>query len=202
MKSSVFSEGATGRDIIDEVVIKNQSRNQAMFDTCKDMPPYFGQTNIGEKKVSLSPIKRRDKFGKKKLIIDIIEGVNNLALKDSEASVILTGEDGGTYQVKTHPVIIKFIKTCLACSYNINEDFSRVLSDFAKEVIEHCDNLSLPISYYPANKTQKVLVNELNDYLKELCDENGITYSEVITSKGSKRSRSMKDAIKNIGDNK
>ncbi len=200
MRSNRFAPGSTGHDIIDDVALKNQDRNTDLFLMCKDMPPYFGQTNIGEEKVTLTPIKRRGKLGNLKLVADVVEGVRNLTLKDTPASITLVEEGGGTRRVPVHPEIVKFVKTCTVCSYNANSDFCDVLTFFVHEVTGNCEHLILPIDYHAANKTQKVLTKELNEFLKELCDENGIEYGEVLPTKKTKRANPMMETVSRIGE--
>ncbi len=202
MKSDRFAPGSTGRDIIDETALRYQDRNIELFNTCKDMPPYFGKVNIGEERTALTPVKSRGKLGRQKLIADVIEGTRNLALKDTPAYVLLVGANKSTRKVYVNPVLIKFIKTCVVCSYNSNSDFSDVLTFFVHEVTGHCDDLVLPIDYHSANKTQKIVAKELNEFLKELCDENGIKYGEVVQVKRAKKSNTMAETVRRIGENK
>ena len=187
--SDRFKEGSTGHDIIDSVVVKNQGRNMDVFMSAQDYPPYFGAVNVGEHKLKLSPIRGRNKLGKQLLIQDIVEGVKNFKLDAGEAKVSLVKDGVISESVVVHPVLIKLIKTCVASSYNPNEDYSLVVSEFVNTLLTNVGNLNLPLQLPENNKTQKIVALELNNYLKDLCNENDIPYHVIIESKQVKKKR-------------
>lgn len=187
--SDRFKEGSTGHDIIDSVVVKNQGRNMDVFMSAQDYPPYFGAVNVGEHKLKLSPIRGRSKLGKQLLIQDIVEGVKNFKLDTGEAKVSLVKDGVIAESTVVHPVLIKLIKTCVASSYNPNEDYSVVISEFVISLLNSIGNLNLPLQLPENNKTQKIVSLELNNYLKDLCDENDIPYHVVIESKPAKKKK-------------
>ena len=187
--SDRFNEGSTGHDIIDSVVVKNQGRNMDVFMSAQDYPPYFGAVNVGEHKLKLSPIRGRSKLGKQLLIQDIVEGVKNFKLDTGEAKVSLVKDGVIAESTVVHPVLIKLIKTCVAASYNPNEDYSVVISEFVISLLNSIGNLNLPLQLPENNKTQKIVSLELNNYLKDLCDENDIPYHVVIESKPAKKKK-------------
>lgn len=187
--SDRFNEGSTGHDIIDSVVVKNQGRNMDVFMSAQDYPPYFGAVNVGEHKLKLSPIRGRSKLGKQLLIQDIVEGVKNFKLDTGEAKVSLVKDGVIAESTVVHPVLIKLIKTCIASSYNPNEDYSVVISEFVISLLNSIGNLNLPLQLPENNKTQKIVSLELNNYLKDLCDENDIPYHVVIESKPAKKKK-------------
>lgn len=187
--SDRFNEGSTGHDIIDSVVVKNQGRNMDVFMSAQDYPPYFGAVNVGEHKLKLSPIRGRSKLGKQLLIQDIVEGVKNFKLDTGEAKVSLVKDGVIAESTVVHPVLIKLIKTCVASSYNPNEDYSVVISEFVISLLNSIGNLNLPLQLPENNKTQKIVSLELNNYLKDLCDENDIPYHVVIESKPAKKKK-------------
>ena len=187
--SDRFKEGSTGHDIIDSVVVKNQGRNMDVFMSAQDYPPYFGAVNVGEHKLKLSPIHGRSKLGKQLLIQDIVEGVKNFKLDTGEAKVSLVKDGVIAESTVVHPVLIKLIKTCVASSYNPNEDYSVVVSEFVTSLLNSIGNLNLPLQLPENNKTQKIVSLELNNYLKDLCDENDIPYHVVIESKPAKKKK-------------
>lgn len=187
--SDRFKEGSTGHDIIDSVVVKNQGRNMDVFMSAQDYPPYFGAVNVGEHKLKLSPIRGRSKLGKQLLIQDIVEGVKNFKLDAGEAKVSLVKDGVIAESTVVHPVLIKLIKTCVAVSYNPNEDYSVVISEFVISLLNSIGNLNLPLQLPENNKTQKIVSLELNNYLKDLCDENDIPYHVVIESKPAKKKK-------------
>lgn len=187
--SDRFQEGSTGHDIIDSVVVKNQGRAMDVFMSAQDYPPYFGAVNTGEHKLKLSPIRGRNKLGKQLLIQDIVEGVKNFKLDAGEAKVSLVKDGVIAESTVVHPVLIKLIKTCVAASYNPNEDYSIVVSEFVKLLLDNVGNLNLPLQLPENNKTQKIVSLELNNYLKDLCNENDIPYHVVIDSKPVKKKK-------------
>lgn len=187
--SDRFQEGSTGHDIIDSVVVKNQGRAMDVFMSAQDYPPYFGAVNTGEHKLKLSPIRGRNKLGKQLLIQDIVEGVKNFKLDAGEAKVSLVKDGVIAESTVVHPVLIKLIKTCVAASYNPNEDYSIVVSEFVKLLLDNVGNLNLPLQLPENNKTQKIVSLELNNYLKDLCNENDIPYHVIIDSKPAKKKK-------------
>lgn len=190
MSKKKMSANATGRDIIDEVVTENASRNQKVFDDAVNYPPYFGSVNIGETKTQLTPIKNRTKLGKQPLISDIIEGTKNFKLDAGTAKVSLVEAGVVDKSIEVNPTIIKLIKTCVACSYSPNEDYSIVVTAFIHSLIGMLENINLPISLPADNKTQKIIGKELNDFLQSICDKEGIKYFEVLDTPKKKRGKS------------
>lgn len=184
-----FQEGTTGHDIIDSVVVRNQGRNMDVFRSAQDYPPYFGPVNIGEHRLKLTHIHGRNKLGKQLLIQDIIEGVRNFKLDAGEAKVSLVKDGVISESTVVHPILIKLIKTCVAASYNPNEDYSIVVSEFVTALLNSVGNLNLPLQLPENNKTQKIVALELNNYLKDLCNENSIPYHVVIESKPTKKKK-------------
>lgn len=184
-----FQEGSTGHDIIDSVVVRNQGRAVDVFRSAQDYPPYFGPVNIGEHRLKLTHIHGRNKLGKQLLIQDIIEGVRNFKLDAGEAKVSLVKDGVISESTAVHPVLIKLIKTCVATSYNPNEDYSIVVSEFVTMLLNSVGNLNLPLQLPENNKTQKIVALELNNYLKDLCNENDIPYHVVIESKTVKKKK-------------
>lgn len=184
-----FQEGSTGHDIIDSVVVRNQGRAMDVFKSAQDYPPYFGPVNIGEHRLKLTHIHGRNKLGKQLLIQDIIEGVRNFKLDAGEAKVSLVKDGVISESTVVHPVLIKLIKTCVAASYNPNEDYSIVVSEFVTTLLNSVGNLNLPLQLPENNKTQKIVALELNNYLKDLCNENDIPYHVVIESKPKRKKK-------------
>lgn len=187
------------RDIIDTIVVKNKERNLTVFDNAKDLPPYFGSVKCEEKKMKLTPIKGRKKLGKLTLISDIVESVKNFQLDEGEGKIVkVVNEESAPVTIVVNVDLIKLIKVCAAASYSPVEDYSIVLTEFVKELLGTADSLNLPIHLPTSNKTQKIIGDELNTYLKELCDENHIPYHEEVSVKAkvvSKRPKSKKSGM-------
>lgn len=196
---------STGRDVIDSVVVDNQSRNPQLFNEVKDLPTYYGCVNIGEKKFGLTPIRNRNRIGKLPIIQFIIDNVENFTLKNGVATISKV-EDGVIVDTtEVHPMLIKVIKVCAAASYSPNEDFSIVLTEFVKELNRTCKALCLPIDLPRSTATMKIVGLELNTWLKDLCDENDIRYTELVEAEAKPKLKKTKahpmvEAAKKSGD--
>lgn len=189
---SKFGKGAVGRDIIDDTVSKNSYLNHELYSQAKSNPAYFGQVSIGEEQVTLSAIKGRANTQKSFIICDIINGTESMNLNDGPAEIRILS-DGRVISEKTHPAIIKYIKSCIVCSYSPSSDFTEIVSAFATTLIEDASNLTIPLNVFCKNNIQKIILKELNDYLKELCDKNWISYT---IRSGSKIDRMLQSAEK------
>lgn len=192
-----YPKGYEGHDIIDEVVIGNAARNQELYDNACSSPRYFGAVNIGEDQLKLQLLSGKNNITKLSIINDIIYSAENLQLDESDDSsiVMVYGDMGVPHEF--HPNIIKFIKSCIACSYNPNADFSLAVSNFVTKFLGSLDNgLTLPIDVTAENDVQKLVVSELNDYLKKICDETGTSYSDVIDVKPKRKTgKSVTDRL-------
>lgn len=174
------------RDILDDVVVKNQGRNQQIFQSVQNIPTYFGSTNNSAEKFRLKQTARRKELGKQSLICDIILGTEALNLEGNDGKVVKV-EGSLTSTTDIHPKIIKFIKTCVACSMTQCDDYNKVVGFMAKELLEMINHISLPIPLPADNKIQKIIGEELNDYLKKICDETETKWSEMIVQSPKKK---------------
>lgn len=188
-----FAKGTTGRDIIDSVVEKNSHLNPELYELTRTNPHYFGAVEIGEDPVSLTTIKGKTKMHKSSIICDIINSTENMVLNDGPASVAVI-VDGKTHTKPTHPVIIKLIKSCVACSYCPSEDMCTGVSNFVKALMDEANQLVLPLDVYTNGAIQDIVVKELQDYLKELCDRHGIPYQTREPKKESKIERLLRES--------
>lgn len=188
------------RDIIDSVVTERASRNQEAFDDAAVYPPYFGKVNSKENKTLLTPIANRTKIGKQPLITDIIEGTKNFKLDDGEARVSLVEAGVISKNIEVHPTLIKLIKTCVACSYSPSEDYSIVVTAFIHALLRTIENINLPLSLPADNKTQKIVGDELNDFLKSICDKEGIKYYEMLDAPKKKKRVTRKSKLLEAAD--
>lgn len=179
-QSRKYPNGYEGHDIIDKIVMNNADRNRVLYDNACSIPHYFGGVNIGEDQLKLAVMKDKKNITTVSLINDIIYSTENLQLDASTVGVILDSRTGEGITHKVHPTIIKFIKSCIASSYNPCEDFSIVVSACVKEILDHIQNITLPLELPKKNKTQKLIAEGLNDYFKKLCDETNTSYSTVI----------------------
>lgn len=195
MSHKKYSENEIGRDIIDEIVVKNSHINTELFNNAQSYPPYFGGVSIGEKQVKLNAIKNRKSIGQQKLICDIINGTRNFKLTDGEGKIHLIYSDIDKKTVNVHPTLIKLIKTCVACSFNCCEDYSIVVSEFVKSLLDTIDNISYPINLPEDTKTQKIIAKELNEFLLEILVETNTSYSKVIEQPKKKKNNSIMGCI-------
>ena len=184
-----YGEGVTGRDILDNICEQNRMRNPEAYDAACGIPGYLGQALIGAKVTKLDTITGRSKMKPSSFISDVIYAAENLQMDRQNAIIKLSRENGGGI-VSTDESLIRFLKACIACSYNPNEDFSFTLSEFAKKVLSSADSLILPIEVPTAgSKVRKIVLQELNDHLKKICDEHSIPYSSVVDEPKRRRKR-------------
>lgn len=187
---------SNGRDVLDSIAESRAHLNPEMFYTAEKTPIYlYGVQNV------ISKLKfdtaKKDKNTKYPLIYDIVSGVTVMALRDEESYVQFIDAKGTVIDtVPAHPKIVTLVKVCIAASVNSNEDYSKVVSAFVKEILSKPDNISIPVTLPEENKYQKILGESLNAYLAELCEEHNIKSSEVIdVPKKSKKTKNLFDTI-------
>lgn len=171
------------RQMIDDVVVYNRSRNPQAYYELSGMPIYSCEIRDASKDViKLDSItnKNASKLG----IMEIIKaGVENFALEPGDGTVVLVKENGEEPEnVKVNPVTVKLIKVATAASFSQNEDYCYVLSEMVRQVLNNVKNITLPLSLPKNNKTQEVLSEELNDVVKELFDKYNVPYSVILDS--------------------
>lgn len=187
-----YGENAVGRDILDDICEKNREKNPEAYDSARSIPGYFGQVSIGTKLTKLNTISSKNKLNPTSFISDIIYAADNLKIDRGDAVIKLSG-DAGDITVQTHESLIRFLKACIACSYNPNEHFSQTVAEFAKKVLSTANDLILPIEISTdGSKVSKIVLQELNEHIKEICDKNNIPYKSVVDAPKSKRSKVSK----------
>lgn len=187
-----YGEGVTGRDILDDICESNRMKNPDAYDSACSIPGYLGQVVIGSKQTKLDTITGKSKMKPSSFISDVIYAAENLQIDRDNAVIRLTGDHSGAV-VSTHESLIRFLKACIACSYNPNKDFSFILAEFSKKVLSSVNDLMLPIEISTTgSKVKKIVLQELNDHLKEICDDNGIPYKSVLDVPKSRGKRVQK----------
>lgn len=172
------------RLIIDDIVHRNRDRNLSTYFTAKEMPVYFGEVEDSREAVKLDSIRGSKKTGNS-LIESIKIGVEAMQLDSSDGLIReLIGDEHRDRKV--HGDIIKLAKVCVIGSYSKNEDYTKVVSEFAINILRMADNINVPIPLPKNNKLQKLLAEELNDYLIEFLDKRNIPYYEIIDNDKSK----------------
>lgn len=187
---------SNGRDVLDSIAESRAHLNPEMFYTAEKTPIYlYGVQNVVNK-LKFDTAKK-DKNTKYPLIYDIVSGVTVMALRDEDSYVQFVDDEGTIIDtVPAHPKIVTLIKVCIAASVNSNEDYSKVVSAFVREILSKPDNISIPVTLPEENKYQKILGESLNAYLAELCEEHSIKSSEVIDApKKSKKTKNLFDTI-------
>lgn len=162
-----LSISRSGRDIIDDVVVSNSSKNTEAYDNAKDIPYYYGPVKVVFPKLTLSHVTNKKKIVPNLLIQDIINGVNNFKLDDGE-SYLLWCEDGRTEKVPVNPEILKLLKVCIAASYNPCQEYSDVLSEFVELVLSCKGSIPTPLDLTKDTKLKKVIAEELELYVDSL----------------------------------
>lgn len=174
------------RQMIDDVVVYNRSRNPEVYYELSSMPIYGCEVRDASKDViKLDSVSSKDasKLG----IMEIIRvGVENFTLEPGDGTVVLLRENNEEPEnVKVSPIVVKLLKVATAASFSQNEDYCYVLSELVKQILENVKNITLPLSLPKNNKTQEVLSAELNDVVKELFDKYDVPYSAILdTTKG------------------
>lgn len=171
------------RQIIDDVVTRNRSRNIEGYYELSSMPVYNCEIRDANKDViKLESVSSKD-ASKLGLMDIVITGVENFMLEPGDGVVALMNDAGDVENVKVNPIVIKLIKVATAASFSQNEDYCFVLSEMVKQILGNVKNIVLPLSLPRNNKTQEVLSDELNLAVKELFDKHSVKYSEVLDSK-------------------
>ena len=166
------------RLIIDDIVDRNRERNLSTYFTAKELPKYFGEVEDAREATKLDSVRGAKKTGNS-LIENIKIGVEAMQLEGSKGIIreLVNGIPRDKY---VHPDIIKLAKVCIVGSYSQNEDYTEVVSEFAKNILIMADNINVPIPLPKNNKLQKLLSEELNEYLLEFLQKRNIPYFEIV----------------------
>lgn len=168
------------RPIIDDIVDRNRERNLSTYFTAKELPRYFGEVEDSRESVKLDSVRGAQKTGNS-LIENIKIGVEAMQLEGSNG-IIRELVNGIPKDKHVHPDIIKLAKVCIVGSYSQNEDYTEVVSEFAKNILIMADNINIPILLPKNNKLQKLLSEELNEYLLDFLQKRNIPYFEMVDS--------------------
>lgn len=166
------------RLIIDDIVDRNRERNLSTYFTAKELPKYFGEVEDAREATKLDSVRGAKKTGNS-LIENIKIGVEAMQLEGSKG-IIRELVNGIPKDKHVHPDIIKLAKVCIVGSYSQNEDYTEVVSEFAKNILIMADNINVPIPLPKNNKLQKLLSEELNEYLLEFLQKRNIPYFEIV----------------------
>ena len=166
------------RPIIDDIVDRNRERNLSTYFTAKELPRYFGEVEDARESIKLDSVRGAKKTGNS-LIENIKIGVEAMQLEGSNG-IIRELVNGIPKDKHVHPDIIKLAKVCIVGSYSQNEDYTEVISEFAKNILIMADNINIPIPLPKNNKLQKLLSEELNEYLLDFLQKRDIPYFEIV----------------------
>lgn len=180
------------RLIIDDIAHRNRERNLDTYFTAKELPVYFGEVEDSKEVIKLDSIRGSHKTGNS-LIENIKIGVEVMQL-DSSDGTIRELINGVPKDHKVHGDIIKLAKVCIIGSNSQNEDYTEVVSEFAYNILRMADNINVPVMLPKNNKLQKLLADELNEYLLEFLQKRDIPYYEVIENKPSKPKNKLLEA--------
>lgn len=184
-----YPEGSTGRDIVDDVVESRKHLHREIYDNIRSNPAYYGAVSIGQSPLQFATVKNKKAIEPRSLVEDIIRSAESIRLDDGPAEVRTLADEVTVHN--THPAIVKLIKACVAGSYTPSYPYTQAVSDFAYQLMYSCDRLCLPITRM-GNSSVGIEVSsidgriadavyaDLNTYLKELCDKNGIKYTDTI----------------------
>lgn len=183
-----FDEKDYSHAIIDDIVQSHIDNNPDLYSQVSEQPAYYGYTSIAENKTKLNPLGAKKNAGALSFINDIIMTYGNLALDTSKEPKVCVCTNGAVAsEWNTSFGIIKLIKACSVASYNMCKDYSDVVTAFTEELLKGKGNYCLPLNTPRQTKLQELISDELNDFLKSILDNDGISYTTVITEKGSNR---------------
>lgn len=180
-KIKKYPAGTKGRDIIDGEVESRRYIMPELYGQVQGNPGFYGQVNIGCDSMHLNTIRNKKELDNHLLIDDIISTAENLKLRDGLTPSVRILTDHVSV-LETSKEVIAFIKACIAGSYTSSSEFSLAVSAFVKELLPTVNQLCLPIQVQTSSKIEEVVVTELNEYLRKICDESGTKYTEVIVS--------------------
>lgn len=171
------------RPILDGVVSDNILSHPDLADMVFASPMYEGdvlQDSI--KSVTVTKCKSSKRVP---IIQEIIDTYKSLKLEDSYSFMNLYGSE-----ISCNINLVKFVKSCIIGQINVNPAYSNIICDYVRELMNLVSDggLSLPVSVPTLTKFEEVIVAELNDFLLEICEKEGISYSQVVASKKSKKS--------------
>ena len=193
MSRSDFKEGAMGRQIIDDVVETNKSRNMENYTRCKMIPTYMGYVNIGERRVELDSFKKRKDLNPITLIAPLTKGVEHFRINPGDAYIFTANENGEPVKSQVHPTVIRIIKVATALSINPNSDYSLCMTELVKGLCEMASiGYTLPMSLPTGSKTQEVISREINDYLLEIFKDDNVPFNTIV---GEAKSESEMDRL-------
>ena len=181
-----FNENSYSHAIIDDIVIENAHRNPKVFEGARDYPPYYGYTSIAEKKTKLTTISNKKNITPMSFINDILLIYNSLNINsDIKPHVAYVDDNSKTTYWYTSEKIIRLVKACSASSYSKCKDFSDVVSEFTKALLDTKGNICLPLPLPRETALQRIIGDELMELLKSILDEENIHYTTEIVQKKS-----------------
>ena len=180
----VFKETKYGRPIIDSYVANKQLTQKEMFDNAVKLPKYFGDVNIDCQKVTLTTVPRSKRLEPQTLIEPFIQTIPTLELDKVPSSMIYV-DNGTPNTIPMHVELIRFVKAAIATSYSTSLDMSECYSAMVHHILQGKGNVTVPIPFNPTNKVQEIVIEQLNEYLVQFCEDKGIKYSEQIIHKKS-----------------
>lgn len=186
------------RDVIDDVVISNSSRDLEKFNQISSLPAYKFDTNTERVKLKFDTVSK-SLSNKRSLISPIKDNFELLQLNGDEGHVYMVTNQKVLEDIKVSPVIIRLVKACAASSYSTNEEYTEVVSTFIKELLRSPDNISIPLQLPMDTKMQKLVSEELNEFLKELLIQHNIKFHCVVEIPGNSKRKDLLDAIDKMG---
>lgn len=160
------------------------------------MDPNYHVTSVNNK---CSKFKlRADKLERTLLICNIKNCYKDIVFEEGTSCIVY--KDSRDESIPIPMPIIKFVKSLLLGQISSNEEFSNIVSKYLAELTESLyHSITHPITVKAETPLEKIVVEELNEFYKEILVENKIEYSEVLKDKkpSKKRKKSKKSNTKN-----
>lgn len=170
------------RNKIDEVVLSKElskTQKQAFYVLSK---VYIGKVTAEKEYLGMPAKLPKMKLS---LLSSLREKYKQIDFEEKDYSCVVNLED----EVREIMPIgyIKLIKLLCAESVTASNVYRGVIADVTKYLVNSRKHLCIPMEIDAGkNKLRKVLLEEFNDFVKEVFDAENIKYSAVIKSSGKK----------------
>lgn len=182
------------RPVIDEVVEQHKQNNIEMYNQIGSLPMYNKNATTSYETIKFDTMSVQNPIS---LLSELKNSTRALRLDAPTGTVDVT-IPGAESSVERPALIIAFFKNCIISQYSSCEDFGATIAEFVQQAVMQGETINLPITTSRQSKIAKIISKELNDFYKELLDECGVKYYEVLGSENKSETKSRKKS--NIND--
>ena len=170
------------RPILDGVVSGNILSHPDLADMVFASPMYEG--NAAQDVIKSVTVSKCKSAKRVPIIQEIINTYGSLKLEDSYSFMNLYGKE-----VSCNINLVRFVESCIIGQINVNPAYSNIICDYVRELMSLIseNGLSLPVAVPTLTKFEEIVVKELNDFLLEICEKEGISYSKIVATKKSRK---------------